>query len=255
MRQPAADGAKATDTVQLCPGATSTPAHASPATPKAPASAPSSAAGPSRSVSLPVFRTMKGCGAEAPVPAARSANACAAGAIAPAGCTASPESATRLGPYDGTPSVPPNVPSVDGASTTVAVHVPPGASAGAQVCPVTRKPALAVGVPSAYGSAASFVMVIVAGSDGPPPSIRPKSCAAGETARSRPVPLSAAEVSVGPSAAICSAAVATPVASGSKATSTSHVAPGASGAPAPCAVQVSCVTVNWSAPDPVRSRP
>ncbi len=92
----------------------------------------------------------------------------------------------------------------------------------------TRKPP-AESVPGVYAAASRLVIVTVTGSDAAPAATAPKSWLPGDTSRSRPVPLSAADASVGPFVASSSVAPRAPVADGSNATRTRHVAPAASG--------------------------
>jgi hypothetical protein len=91
--------------------------------------------------------------------------------------------------------------------------------------------AFALTAPSVNGAPSSFVIVTVcaapAGPTGPP-----NSSALAEAARSRPVPVSAALVSVGPLVATVSVAAWAPVAVGEKATATVQVCPWLSVVPA-----------------------
>jgi hypothetical protein len=92
-----------------------------------------------------------------------------------------------------------------------------------------RKP-VAVSAPGVYGSASWFVSVTTSCADISPTRTLPKSCAATETARSRPVPLSAPDVSTGPFVLTCSVVVRAPVVAGSNATRMRQLSPAASGA-------------------------
>jgi hypothetical protein len=93
----------------------------------------------------------------------------------------------------------------------------------------TRKPP-ADSVPGVYAAASRLVIVTVTGSDAPPAATAPKSWLPIDTSRSRPVPLSAPDASVGPFVASSSVALRAPAADGSNATRTRQVAPEASGA-------------------------
>jgi hypothetical protein len=97
-----------------------------------------------------------------------------------------------------------------------------------------------------------LVIVTTTGSEVVPPRTGPKSWLATETSRSRPVPFSAPDTSVGPFVAISRFAVCAPVADGSKVTSTRHVCPVVSGA---AALHASSAIANCPAPAPVSARP
>ena len=156
--------------------------------------------------------------------------------------------ATGAGPKLAIASVPLLGPGEVGANDTATVQLAAGASAADEhvSVPLTNC-AGTVTAPSVYAAVSSLVIVTVWAAPAPAATLPENDSVAGAIARSRPVPVIAALVSVGPLVAIESVVERAPVAVGANATIAVHVWVCASTAPAAHVPP----SVNWPASAPV----